>query len=64
MVLTSKTLMKYIVLKKNKISQKINSQNQMAYILNKLLNKKPDSKKIQQKLKSIGQNFTLNFKRD
>ena len=27
----------------------------MAYILNKLLNKKPDSKKIQQKLKSIGQ---------
>ena len=45
----------YSFLKKNKISQKINSQNQMAYILNKLLNKKPDSKKIQQKLKSIGQ---------
>ncbi len=45
----------YTFLKKNKISHKINSQKKMAYELDKLLKKKPNSKKIQNKLKLIGQ---------
>ena len=44
----------YSFLKRNKISTKIDSPKKMAYTLNKLLKKKPNSKKIQQKLKSIG----------
>ena len=45
----------YIFLKKNKMSQKITSPNNMILKLEKLLMKKPNSKKIQQKLKLIGQ---------
>jgi 3-deoxy-D-manno-octulosonic-acid transferase len=45
----------YSFLKRNKISQKISNQNKMANALYKLLRKKPNSKKIQHKLKLIGQ---------
>ena len=43
------------LLKKNKISQKINTQKNLVNTLNKLLKKKPNSKRIQYKLKLIGQ---------
>ena len=45
----------YNFLRKNKISQKINNQTKMLYTLNKLLKKKTNPKKIQYKLKIIGQ---------
>ena len=45
----------YSFLKKNKIAQKIVSQRKMADKIVKLLSKKPNSKKIQYKLKLIGQ---------
>ena len=45
----------YRFLKKNKISQKISDQKKMANTLSKLLRKKPNSKKIQYRLKIIGQ---------
>ena len=44
----------YSFLKKNKISQKINNPKKMVDVLNKLLKKKSNSKKIQYKLQSIG----------
>ena len=44
----------YSFLKKNKISQQINSQQKLAYTLNKLIKRKSNSKKIQGKLKLIG----------
>tara|TARA_A100001015_G_scaffold299401_1_gene383420 strand:- start:8228 stop:9463 length:1236 start_codon:yes stop_codon:yes gene_type:complete len=45
----------YNFLKKNKVSQKINSHKKMANKLDKLFNKKSKSKKTQYKLKLIGQ---------
>ena len=45
----------YSFLKKNKIVQKIKTQKQMVKILEKMLSKKSNSKKIQIKLKLIGQ---------
>ena len=45
----------YNFLKKNKISKKITNQKNMTNILYNLLNRKPNSKKIQYKLKLIGQ---------
>ena len=45
----------YSFLKKKKISQQISNQRKMANKLYKLLKKKPNSKKIQYKLKLIGQ---------
>ena len=45
----------YNYLKKNKISQKINSQKKLVNTLSKLLKKKPNSKRTQHKLKLIGQ---------
>ncbi len=45
----------YSFLKKNKISQKINSQKKMVNELNKLFKKTQNSKKNQNKLKLIGQ---------
>ncbi len=45
----------YDFLKRNKISQKISNQKKMTYVLSKLLKKKPNSKKIQNKLKLIGE---------
>ena len=44
----------YNFLKKNNISRRINSPKKMASVLNKLLKKKSNSKKIQLKLKFIG----------
>ena len=44
----------YNFLKKNNISRRINSPKKMASVLNKLLKKKSNSKKIQLKLKIIG----------
>ena len=45
----------YNYLKKNKISQKINSQKKLVNTLSKLLKKKPNSKRTQHRLKLIGQ---------
>ena len=45
----------YNFLKKNKISRKITNERKMVNTLNVLLKKKPNSKKIQYKLKLIGQ---------
>ena len=45
----------YSFLKRNKISQKVSSQIKMAKVIEKLINKKPNSKNIQYKLKLIGQ---------
>tara|TARA_Y100000996_G_scaffold411796_1_gene396603 strand:+ start:3992 stop:5227 length:1236 start_codon:yes stop_codon:yes gene_type:complete len=44
----------YQFLKKNKISKRINNQNDLIYNLNKLLSKKNNNNKIQKKLKTIG----------
>jgi len=49
----------YSFLKKNKIAQKIVSQRKMADKIVKLLSKKPNSKKIQYKLKLIGQRILV-----
>ena len=49
-----KILLKFI-LKKNKISRKITNERKMVNTLYVLLKKKPNSKKIQYKLKLIGQ---------
>jgi 3-deoxy-D-manno-octulosonic-acid transferase len=50
----------YKFLRKNKISKKINSQKDIVYNLNKLFSKKPNSKKIQKKLKLIGNKILEN----
>jgi len=50
----------YQYLKKIKISQKINNEKHMAYLLNSLFLRKTNSKKIQRKLKIIGQKILDN----